>query len=84
MGCAERTDMDIKKVSLVQKKWGIEVLVLELVVEKWDGTVSRQDIDLGGNGTVCAAWGANSVVAALQSMLLFNKPADGGDIAEGC
>lgn len=57
----------MKNINLVVKKRGVETLVITITATTEDGVVT-QDIDLGGNATGPALWGARQVVEALQAM----------------
>ena len=59
----------MKKVGLVVKKKGCEQLIVTVVVEKDDGTELKCDIDLGGNCTSAACWGAKQAVKAINELL---------------
>jgi len=49
-------------------KRGLEVLVVRISAQKEDGTFVTKKIDLGGNATTAAFWGARSVIEALREM----------------
>jgi hypothetical protein len=58
----------MKNFKLEVSKKGIETLWLTLSVEKADGTKAFKAIDLGGNATTAAQWGAMMVVKALNEI----------------
>lgn len=50
-------------------KRGCEVLVVRVSTTKSDGTTVFEDINLGGNTTGAALWGASEAVKAINSIL---------------
>ena len=57
----------MKSIYLDTKKKAIEVLILTLEVNR-NGKVYSKDIDLSGNATGAAHWGAQTVVDALNEI----------------
>lgn len=58
----------MKNVKLEVRTRGCETLVATLSGNKDDGRVVKQDINLSGNSTTSALWGAKMVVDALKDM----------------
>jgi len=58
----------MKNIELTVATRGIERLTLTLSAEKDDGAKVFKSVDLSGNATIAAWWGAAKVVEALNEM----------------
>jgi hypothetical protein len=58
----------MKHFDMKIKKRGVEQLVVTISAQTEDGRPLSKDVDLGGNATTAAYWGAFEVIKTLQEL----------------